>query len=144
MDIIIRKATPDDASNISALIKNSMGFDNPAHTIKENLERIVHFENDLVLVAVYNEEIIGLAHAEDYDTLYDPPLKDLMSLAVKTEYQNMKIGTKLMEKIEQWAKDTGRKGVRVLSASERVNAHKFYQALGYSLNKYQANFHKLF
>ncbi len=144
MEILIRKAIPDDAAAISALIKNSMGFDNPAHTIRENLERIVNFEKDLVIVAEYNNEIIGLAHAEDYDTLYGPPVKDLMSLAVKTEFQNMKVGTRLMGRVEQWAVDKGRKGVRVLSASERVNAHKFYQSLGYTLNKYQANFHKFF
>ena len=134
----------DDAQRISDLIKDSMGFYNPPEVIKANLERILPLSTDIVLVAVYNGEIIGLAHAENYDTLYDLPMKDLMSLAVKTEYQNKKIGTRLMAAIEKWAMETGRKGIQVLSRTELVNAHKFYQSLGYELEKQQLNFHKYF
>ena len=144
MDFIIRKAVTDDAQRISDLIKDSMGFYNPPEVIKANLERILPLSTDIVLVAVYNGEIIGLAHAENYDTLYDLPMKDLMSLAVKTEYQNKKIGTRLMAAIEKWAMETGRKGIQVLSRTELVNAHKFYQSLGYELEKQQLNFHKYF
>lgn len=144
MDILIRKARVSDAQQISDLIFDSMGFCNPADGIAENLERILPLDTDLVIVAEYNGEIIGLAHAESYNTLYAPPMKDLMSLAVKTKYQNMKIGTRLMETVEKWAVETGRKGIQVLSRVELTNAHKFYQSLGYEIEKTQINFQKIF
>jgi predicted N-acetyltransferase YhbS len=143
-NILIRKATVEDAFGISSLIKDSMGYYNPPQIIRENLQRLENLKTDYVIVAVYNDEIIGLAHAENYDSLYSLPLKDLMSLAVKTEFQNRKIGKKLMAEIEKWAVETGRSGIRVLSSSDRTAAHGFYQTIGYKFEKCQHNFYKYF
>ena len=74
-NILIRKAIIDDADGISALIKNSMGYFNPPEIIRENLCRVTKLNTDSVIVAIYKDEIIGLAHAENYDSLYSPPLK---------------------------------------------------------------------
>ena len=144
MNVIIRKAVVEDAQQISDVIKDSMGFYNSPKVIENSLKRILPLDIDLVLVAVIENEIIGIVHAENYTPLYSAPMKDLMSLAVKTKYQNMKIGTRLMHEVEKWAKETGRCGIQVLSRVELTNAHKFYQSLGYQLEKTQANFLKIF
>ena len=144
MDVIIRKAVVEDAQQISDVIKDSMGFYNPPEGIADSLKRILCLDTDLVLVAVIENEIVGIVHAENYTPLYSSPMKDLMSLAVKTKYQNMKIGTNLMCEVEKWATETGRCGIQVLSRVEFTDAHKFYQSLGYKLEKTQLNFLKIF
>ena len=144
MNIFIRNAEPDDCFAIADIIRHSLGYENSPALIRQNLERILAGDSDLVLIAEYNGVPVGLAHAEDYNSLYAPPQKDLMSLAVKKEYQNMKIGTSLMQEIEKWAKETGRCGVRVLSQERLKDAHKFYDHLGYLYNKTQLNFEKNF
>lgn len=144
MSIVIRKATVEDSCNIADIIRHSMGYENSPALIQENLKRILPLETDLILIAEYNGQPAGFIHAEDYNSLYAPHLKDLMSLAVKEQYQHLKIGTQLMAQVEKWAAETGRKGVRVLSGANREGAHKFYMSLGYSLNKQQMNFTKYF
>lgn len=144
MNVNIREAVPDDCDRISFVIKVSMGYDNPPSLIRNNIERIANLERDKVLVAEYLNQVIGFIHAEDYDCLYAPPLKDLMSLAVLPEYQHKKIGTRLLEAIEEWALETGRAGVRVISGLQRTDAHKFYVSRGYTLDKQQVNLKKFF
>ncbi len=144
MNVLIREAKIGDCLKISCIIKDSMGYDNPPRLIRQNLERLLSDKKDKILVAVADDELVGVIHREDYNCLYFPPLKDLMTFAVKNEYQHKYIGTRLLEEIEAWAKDTGRAGVRVLSSSTRTFAHSFYKAKGYATNKTQFNFLKLF
>ncbi|MBE6865789.1 MAG: GNAT family N-acetyltransferase [Ruminococcaceae bacterium] len=144
MSILIRKALPDDCYAIADIIKHSLGYDNSPALIRNNLENLAESDSDLVLIAEYNGHPVGLVHAEDYNSLYAPPQKDLMSLAVKKEYQHLKIGTALMEQVEKWAKETGRCGIRVLSQEKLTGAHGFYKHLGYEYIKTQFNFEKYF
>lgn len=144
MSLIIRKAVADDCFAIAEIIKDSMGFENSPALIRENLEKILIAKADLVLIAEYDNQPVGFIHAEDYNALYSPQLKEIMSLAVKKQYQHMKIGTELIAQVEKWAAETGRKGIQVLSRVEFSDAHRFYQSLNYMLNKTQMNFIKYF
>ena len=143
-NIIIRKAVPDDAEQISVLIKDSMGYDNPPQLVRNNIERLKDNPDHLILVAEKDNEIIGLSHGMSYDSVYYMPLKNLMSMAVKSAYQRQNIGKALLSEIEKWAKDSGCAGVRIVSGMERKGAHKFYAACGYIYNKDQVNFIKKF
>ncbi len=144
MSLIIRKTAADDCFAIAEIIKDSMGFEHSPALIRENLEKILLAKTDLVLIAEYNNQPVGFIHAEDYNALYSTQLKEIMSLAVKKQYQNMKIGTALIVRVEKWAVETGRKGIQVLSRCELSDAHRFYQAMDYTLNKTQMNFIKYF
>ncbi len=144
MSISIRKAVPDDCFVIAEIIKDSMGYDNSPAIIKNNLERLSDNKSDLILIAEYNNQPAGFIHAEDYNSLYSEPLKDIISLAVIEKYQHLKIGTALMRGVEKWALETGRCGIRVLSHDIRTGAHKFYEHMGYSYEKTQLNFIKEF
>ena len=143
-NIIIRKAVPDDAEQISVLIKDSMGYDNPPQLVRNNIERLKDNPDHLILVAEMDNEIIGLSHGMSYDSVYYLPLKNLMSMAVKSAYQRQNIGKALLSEIEKWAKDSGCAGVRIVSGMERKGAHKFYAACGYRYNKDQVNLIKEF
>ncbi len=144
MNILLRDATPDDAPAISEIIKDSMGYTDPQELIRENILRLGATNRDKIIVAEYDRQLVGFIHAEDYDCLYAPHLKDLMSLAVKKDFQNKGIGTMLLVEVEKWSKATGRQGVRILSSDNRTGAHKFYLSRGYVNEKIQLNFHKFF
>lgn len=143
-NVIIRKATVDDCFAIAEIIKYSLGYDNSPALIKSNLETILKNDADIVFIAEYSGQPVGVVHAENYNSLYAPPQKELMSLAVKEDYQNMGIGTELVKQVEKWAMETGRCGIRVLSQQRLENAHKFYEHLGYEYVKIQLNFEKYF
>lgn len=100
--------------------------------------------DDVVFIALADDLPVGYIHAESYNSLYSPPLKDVMSLAVRPDFQNLGIGRKLMEAVEKWAVESGRKGVQVLSQTKRIKAHEFYKILGYEPDKTQLNLKKYF
>ncbi|MHB8963030.1 MAG: GNAT family N-acetyltransferase [Saccharofermentanales bacterium] len=67
-----------------------------------------------------------------------------MALVVDKNYRNLGVGRQLMESAEQWARQTGSIGVRLVSGFSREEAHRFYIACGYHLRKEQKNFVKIF
>ena len=144
MIISVRNAKISDYEDISSINKYSLGYDNPPELIKKNLERVLLNQDDAVFIATANDKAVGYIHAENYNPLYSPPLKEVMSLAVMPDFQGNGIGRKLLDRVEKWAKDTGRSGIMILSQTHRTPAHIFYEACGYTLNKTQVNLIKYF
>ena len=144
MEITIREAQLDDYIAIYQLNCDEMGYDYPTGNTKEKLEKLISGNQDKIYVAVRNEEIVGYVHANDYDTIYMPHMKNIMGIAVDTSHKRQGIGRKLLEKVEEWAKETGAEGVRLVSGSTRVDAHSFYRSCGYSGDKMQLNLKKMF
>lgn len=54
------------------------------------------------------------------------------------------IGKKLMSKLENYAVDNNISFIRLNSALKREEAHKFYEHIGYTCDKVQKRFIKLF
>ena len=63
---------------------------------------------------------------------------------ITREYRYNGIGTALLRAVEDWAKKTGACGVRLCSGESGTEAHEFYRHCGYSCNKRQLNFKKIF
>ena len=76
--------------------------------------------------------------------MYASHMKNIMSIAVDSRYKRQGIGTVLLTKIEQWAKESGAKGVRLVLRAIRKNAHAFYRSMGYGHEKQQINLKKMF
>jgi len=91
---------------------------------------------------VDEQKVIGFIQAEVYNLLYQPSSINVLGLAVAQAYRGYGAGRLLMEKAEQWAKQQNINKVRLNSASQRENAHQFYQHLGYKNTKTQKRFTK--
>jgi GNAT superfamily N-acetyltransferase len=52
---------------------------------------------------------------------------EIGELVVDTEYRGKGVGKKLMQKVEEWAKDKGFSEVRHRSGGHRKEAHQFYE-----------------
>ena len=133
-----------DCVDIVLLNKNEMGYDYPAEDTKNKLEQLLNDSNHKIYVAIVDARVVGYIHANNYDLLYAPHLKNIMGIAVSAGFKKNGIGKMLLNKVEEWARNTGAYGVRLVSGATRIGAHAFYIQCGYSGNKDQKNFKKMF
>lgn len=144
MEFIIRECKLEDYTDIALLNKNEMGYEYSAEDTKKKLEKLLNDSSNKIYVAVLEEKVVGYVHANNYDLLYAPHLKNIMGIAVLSDFRENGIGKKLLYEVEKWAKNTGAYGVRLVSGSTRIGAHAFYISCGYDGNKKQRNFKKMF
>lgn len=144
MKIIIRECKVEDYMDIVLLNKNEMGYEYPAEDTKRQLEQLLNDSNHKIYVAIFADKTVGYIHANNYDLLYAPHLKNIMGIAVSSDFKRNGIGKILLNEVEKWAQDAGASGVRLVSGSTRTEAHAFYIKCGYTENKEQKNFKKIF
>ena len=143
MTVLIRKATVHDAKAIHKLNCNEMGYDYPVKKTEEKLKSLLDSTKDAVYVATVNDVVVGYVHANDYDLIYAPHMKNIMGMAVDSSYKRNGIGKALLCQVESWARQTGASGIRLVSGAERTDAHAFYRKCGFSGNKEQLNLKKM-
>jgi len=142
--IIIRECRMEDASAIQKFNSEEMGYDYPLEDTKLSIEKLLGRKSDKIFVAVQDGTVVGYAHANDYDLLYMPHMKNIMGIAVASAFRRRGIGKLLLTAVEEWAKATGAVGVRLVSGAARIGAHEFYSSCGYDGGKQQINFKKIF
>lgn len=140
----IREAVPNDAEAISELNNLQMGYKISEKDTYERLIKILASEGNKIFVAVIEGNVVGYVHANDYDLLYFPHMKNIMGIAVNENFKRQGIGHLLMDAVETWARNTNAKGIRLVSGATRTEAHEFYRHCGFSSNKEQKNFNKMF
>jgi len=140
----IREAVESDASAIWQLNSNEMGYQYPLEDTIQNIINLLSSNADKIFVAICDGSVVGYVHANDYDLLYAPHMKNIMGIAVSSEYKRKGIGRALLQHVENWACETGASGIRLVSGATRTDAHAFYRSCGYEGNKEQINLKKLF
>lgn len=140
-DFIIRQANVDDAEDICKICCDDLGYNCTGDLIKERLYGL-DLKREQVFVAEYSGKIIGYVHSEIYKTLYFEALVNLLGLAVSKNYRRQGVGTSLINKVEDWAKENQIKMIRLNSGMARKGAHEFYRQLGFDNEKEQIRFLK--
>ncbi len=143
MEIYIRECRVKDYRDISLLNKNEMGYDFPEVETKRQLKRLLNSKAHKIYVATVEGRVVGYIHANNYDLSYSPHIKNIIGIAVSSNFRKSGIGKMLLVKIEGWAMKTGARGVRLTFGATREDAHAFYIACGYHCCKEQKNFVKL-
>lgn len=145
LDYQIRPAAVKDAAAICCLNRDCLGYDYPAERTAQRLEQILRSTACRIFVAEQRStgRVAGYIHLCDYECTYTDKLKNILAIAVAPADQGHELGRRLLASAEQWARDTGAVGVRLVSGQNRTSAHQFYLACGYSLHKTQKNFNKL-
>lgn len=143
--IIVRNARPEDTPAIHLLNQECMGYCCSLEKTRSILESLCGRDDHCILVAALDEDtVVGYIHLEDYQTLYFDPMKNILGIAVFTEFRRKGIATKLIAAGEKWARDTGATGIRLVSGDGREGAHAFYEQMGYKMQKLQRNYRKAF
>ena len=140
----IREASSSDATAIWQLNCDEMGYQYSLVDTIQNITKLLSSNSDRIYVAVYDDTIVGYVHANDYDLIYAPHLKNIMGIAVSSKYKRKGIGRALLQQVEHWARETGASGIRLVSGATRTDAHAFYRHCGFEGNKEQINLKKMF
>ena len=144
MNILIRPAAEADYAGICKINREALGYDFDVRDTERRLKKILSMPTELVAVAEAGGTVVGYIHGSCYECTYSEPLKNILALAVMPNFQGKGAGRMLTSRLEEWAKNDGCIGVRLVSSSTRTGAHAFYRACGYDLRKEQKNFIKLF
>lgn len=143
---MIRKIKVSDAYEICQINKESLGYSYPIESTKRQLESILSDTTHYVLIGYEDKlsnKIVGYLQAEVYRTTYFKTLFNVLGLAVLSNYQKQGIGKRLMLELEDEAIKRKIGMIRLNSGIERIEAHHFYEKLGYSGNKEQKRYTKI-
>lgn len=142
-DVLIREIAVEDFKHIY-LLNKELGYEYKLEKVATRIKHILENTKDIILVAEYNNEVIGYIHGTPYESLRFDSIVNLLGFVVEERYRNKGIGNILIESLEYRVKKMGFSGIRLLSGCNRINAHKFYENHGYSVNRIQKKFIKLF
>ena len=144
---MIREINVLDAKDIQEICKDELGYDVDINTVKTQIEKLsIDYKHHII--TVYEDKktskVVGFVHAEMYESLYSDIGLNILGLAVNSNFQGKGIGKKLMAFVEEYALNNNINFIRLNSGSHRLEAHKFYENIGYICNKTQKRFIKIF
>ena len=143
MNFKIRDAKVTDAEAIWKLNTEEMGYTFSLEATRGKLIKLLTDVNNRIFVAVADGMIVGYIHANGYELLFAPSMRNVLAIAVSSQYKRQGIGRALLTEVEQWAVESGSTGVRLVSGEMRTEAHEFYRSCGYESKKKQLNFKKM-
>jgi len=142
---MIREINISDAKEIQKICKTVLGYDVDISTVSNQIKKL-SCDNKNHILAVYEDEntkkVIGFVHAQVYESVYSDTGLNILGLAVDPDFRGNGVGKKLIGYIEKYAMDNGISFIRLNSADHRVEAHKFYENIGYKCDKLQKRFIK--
>ncbi|HEL2737819.1 TPA: GNAT family N-acetyltransferase [Streptococcus suis] len=141
---MIRCIEYTDLSAIREINAQVLGYDISLEQTKIQFERCSETNGHTILVFEDDEtgQVSGYIHAQIYESLYSNRGYNILGLAVLSAYQGQGIGSKLLQAVEKLALDRDISFIRLNSAEHRIQAHRFYEQLGYESDKLQYRFIK--
>ena len=142
MDILIQEAVPSDFPAIAALSRTPLGYENcSAEGVKAAWERMQK-TGGKVFVAKFHDQTVGYAQCMEYLPLYGKASLFLVALSVSQNCHRMGIGRKLLKAVEEYGRSLSFETVSLISNFVRKDAHQFYEAMGYRMEKEEKFFIK--
>ena len=136
MKLVFRKAKREDVDGIVNLC-NEIFSENTKYEVA--LERFIETENDsnqIYLVGLIDEEIVAFTKITIIPTIFDSMSKYaiLNHVCVKENIREHKIGTKMLNVVEDICKKRGCDSLKLWSRNFRVAAHACYKKFGFILD----------
>lgn len=144
MDYEISKFEKGDVHNLKELIKllkKHEAQSEPSFKVDDDaVDRMYDFElvgkNKYIYIVKYNNKIVGFVSFEE-SNLIDPYVADsipavyISALFIKREYRGKGLAQKLMDIVENFAKENGIKFIKLLTFSKNQLARDFYFKSGF-------------
>jgi GNAT superfamily N-acetyltransferase len=138
----IRNAVIDDAPALADL-STQLGYPTRALQSANRLDAILGSKEQVVLVACLSDgSVVGWVHVFLTLRIESDPFAEVGGFVVSEQHRGQGIGRSLLEEVEAWVIRHGIKNLRVRSRSTRIDAHAFYQRLGFTKTKNQTVFDK--
>ena len=143
---MLRDLKTTDVDAIYEINKGALGY---AFSPEETASQLAKLSQDphhflLGFEDSTSHDLLGYVHAEVYESLYSKPGFNILALAVLPQKQGQGIGKTLLQGLEQEAKKRGYNFIRLNSADHRTGAHAFYEKVGYTCDKVQKRFIRIF
>ena len=141
----IRQAAASDIPAMNELFRKDLGYEECRLEIVKKQFAGLDNSREVVFVAEAEDDdghIAGVIHVEKYNVLYFPTMANILGLAVAADYRRQGIGSALLKRAEEWARENGACSMRLNSGESRKQAHEFYRAQGYTDDKKQLRFIK--
>ena len=143
---MLRDLKTTDVAAICEINKEALGY---VFSLEETASQLARLSKDShhFLLGYEDDarhELLGYVHAEVYESLYSKAGFNILALAVLPQRQGKGIGKALLEGLEQETKRRGYEFIRLNSADYRMGAHAFYEKVGYTCDKVQKRFIRIF
>ena len=143
---MLRDLKVTDVASICEINKEALGYTFSPDETASQLARLSQDSHHFLLGYEddASHELLGYVHAEVYESLYSKAGFNILALAVLPQAQGQGIGKSLLQGLDQEAKRRGYEFIRLNSADHRLGAHAFYEKVGYTCDKVQKRFIRIF
>lgn len=142
---MLREMRLGDAEALREINAEQLGYDVPLTVTVRQMKKLLK-EPEKIFFLVYEDptskKAAGYVQAESYESIFSDQMFNIMALAVSKHAEKKGIGKALMTGVEE-AKRRGISAIRLNSAEYRVEAHRFYERIGYHSDKMQKRFLKI-
>ena len=153
MNYIIDQAKPEDAKELLKYLKIVSEESNNLVISKEKLnemtiqdeslliESYLHGDTSLMVIAKYNDEIIGMGNLKGNETISRISHRVNLGVTVKKEYWNKGIGTELIDSLLSYASNN--KNIEIVELevkSDNYAAISLYERFGFEEIGYYENY----
>jgi GNAT superfamily N-acetyltransferase len=140
--VAVREMLPMDAAAVAELT-TQLGYAASTTDIRRRYDFINGREDARLFVAQQaGGSVIGWIHVQRTNLLEADPRAEIWGLVVAESARRIGVGRLLIHAAEEWALDRGLKVMALRSNNLRLDAHKFYERLGYEVVKTQTAFRK--
>ena len=143
---MLRDLKATDVASIHEINKDALGYDFSPEETASQLAKLTQDSHHYLLgfEDSSSHDLLGYVHAEVYESLYSKPGFNILALAVLPQMQGKGIGKTLLQGLEQEAISRRYQFIRLNSADHRLGAHAFYEKVGYTCDKVQKRFIRVF
>ena len=134
MDVIIRNASEKDSEDVIRLLEQlwpnrELDKDKQRNTFVASLNE----KNDFLFCSEYGGKVVGFCGGTTFNSFNSSgKLCHLTTLIVDNGNRNLRIGSKMVDHLKEWARDNGCVTVELDTALYRLDAHRFYEREGFA------------
>lgn len=133
----IRKAKREDLNEVAILYKEFWGDNSNVERMHERFEFISQDTRYCLLVAELNLKIVGTIFGVVCDELYGEclPFMVMEDLIVISSHKRTGVATRLISRLEEYAKQMKCTQIQFITESNRNDAIRFYESIGFDSTK---------
>jgi len=139
MEIIIREITSEDAEEVNTLSRQ-LGYPLTIEQTLQNIEEVIKSKDHTAFAALDKNKMVGWIGAAHTIMLEVMPHCEINGLVIDENYRGKGVGKLLIERVKQWAKEKGNNKISLRCNVVRIEAHQFYEHIGFNKIKQQTNF----
>ena len=130
MQVLIREISPVDAEAICTL-SQQLGYHLTVSETGAQIKLVLLHNDNCGFVAVADENVIGWIHGFKAIRMETQPFVEIGGLVVDHRHRDKGIGEKLVNRVKQWCIEQGISSLKVRCNTKRLEAHKFYNKIGF-------------